>query len=135
MLVRDLQQQIKVCKRNISIKLVIIGRTTKWVIIGWTVKWLIIGRTLNRVVTGRMFLFYRENSKHKKDLHRHDLNFDGPMGSPSSICSPLVKKRVWNKVTKQLHKKGAGKDGGDGDGRICRSIQAPSSTRQGHYIP
>ena len=33
-----------------------------------------------------------ETDKNKKDAHRHDSKFDGPMTSPSSIWSPFLKK-------------------------------------------
>ena len=40
--------------------------------------------------------FLSGNKRNKKDTHRHDSNFHGPMTSPSSIWSPFMKKRVLN---------------------------------------
>ena len=42
------------------------------------------------------FVFGMGGGTNKKDAHRHDSNFHGPMTSPSSIWSPFVKKRVLN---------------------------------------
>ena len=43
--------------------------------------------------------FLLRNHKNKKDAHRHDSNFRGPMTSPSSIWSPFVKKRTLAKTS------------------------------------
>ena len=47
--------------------------------------------------TGRKTVFVLENYTNKTDAHRQDLNFGGPMSSPSSIWSPIVKKTSFNK--------------------------------------
>ena len=44
--------------------------------------------------------FCHGNNGNKKDAHRHDSNFHGPMTSPSSIWSPFMKKRVLKPFSK-----------------------------------
>ena len=59
-----------------------------------------ISQTVAKIMetsTGRKTDFFLRNHENKKDAHRHDSKFRGPMTSPSSIWSPFVKKRVWAK--------------------------------------
>ena len=57
----------------------------------------IVRKIMKRPRAGKpIFLRSHEN---KKDAHRHDSIFHGPMTSPSSIWSPFVKKRVLAKNT------------------------------------
>ena len=44
--------------------------------------------------TGWKTDLFLENHRNKKDVHRPDSSFDGPITSPSSIWSPFVKKTI-----------------------------------------